>query len=173
MQRDELERIYEEHAACAAALFRRFAPGEADTRDLLQDWLVRIAKGVDSLEGVENERSFLLRIAYRMAVDWTRRNGARRRQQDRIAEESTGEFLREADPDREMLRRSLEESLEDLPTEQRLVVQLKLWDSLTFAQIGEVLGISPNTASSRYRYGLSKLQETLQPIYEELCLEAN
>jgi len=169
MQREELERIYDEHASCAAALFRRFASCESDVRDLLQDWLVKIAKGVDSVAAIENERAYLLRIAYRVGVDWSRRNGARQRQRDRIAEEMPREFLPQIDPDREMMRNSLEKSLATLPNEQRLVVQLKLWDSLTFNEIGEVLDISSNTASSRYRYGLSKLQETLQPLYNELC----
>jgi RNA polymerase sigma-70 factor (ECF subfamily) len=169
MQREELERIYDEHAACAAALFRRFVHCEADVRDLLQDWLVKIAKGVDSVAEIANERSYLLRIAYRVAVDGKRSSGAWQRQKDRASEESPREFLPEIDPDREMMRCSLETSLATLPVEQRLVVQLKLWDGLTFSEIGEVLDISSNTASSRYRYGLSKLRETLRPLYNELC----
>lgn len=173
MQREELERIYDEHAGSAAALFRRFSSCEADVRDLLQDWLVKIAKSVESLATVENERSYLLRIAYRVGVDWSRRKGARQRQRERIADEMPREFLPMVDPDREMMRESLESSLAKLPDEQRLVVQLKLWDSLTFSEIGEVLQISSNTASSRYRYGLSKLQETLQPLYKELYTETN
>ena len=79
-------------------------------------------------------------------------------------------FLKaEADPDRETIRISLEASLEKLPQEQQIVIQLKLWDSLTFSEIGEVLRISPDTASSRYRYGIAKLQEALQPLYQEFC----
>ena len=173
MQRDELERIYDEHAVCAAALFRRFAFCEADVRDLMQEWLIKIANGVDSMTGVEKERAFLLKIAYRVAVDWKRKVGARQRRRERFAEESPREFLPEVDPDRETMRKSLEVSLASLPQDQRVVVQLKLWDALSFSEIGEVLDISPNTASSRYRYGLSKLQEKLQPLYDELCVENN
>jgi RNA polymerase sigma-70 factor (ECF subfamily) len=47
-------------------------------------------------------------------------------------------------------------------------VHLKLWEEMTFAQIAEALEISPNTAASRYRYGLDKLQTLLRPLYEEL-----
>lgn len=170
MNKNELERIYEEHAACAASLFRRFTSCESDTRDLLQDWLIKIAKNVDSMEAVENERSYLLRIAYRTAVDWSRKSATRRKYNQSFAEESAGsEFKGETDPDREVLRISLEQSLVTLPPEQQMVVQLKLWDSMSFAEIGEILNISPNTASSRYRYGISRLRENLQPIYEELC----
>jgi len=48
------------------------------------------------------------------------------------------------------------------------VVHLKLWEDLTFEQIGVVLEISPNTAASRYRYGLDKLRAALRPLYEEI-----
>lgn len=170
MDREELERLYDEHAPCAAALFRRFANCEADVRDLLQDWMVRIVRKVDSLESVENERSFLLRIAYRQAVDWSRRAGSRKRRHEAVTTDAgRQEFHTQADPDRELLRRALEKSIRELPQEQQLVVQLKLWDALTFSEIGEVIGISQNTAASRYRYGISKLQEQLQPLYQEMC----
>jgi len=40
---------------------------------------------------------------------------------------------------------------------------MKIWNQLTFAEIGEALGISQNTAASRYRYGLGNLKKTLCP----------
>ena len=39
---------------------------------------------------------------------------------------------------------------------------------MTFAEIADALGIPANTAASRYRYGLDKLQAHLRPLYEEL-----
>jgi len=36
---------------------------------------------------------------------------------------------------------------------------------LTFAEIGQILDISPNTAASRYRYGLEKLRTILGESY--------
>jgi RNA polymerase sigma-70 factor (ECF subfamily) len=60
------------------------------------------------------------------------------------------------------------EALGDLPPEQRAVIHLKLWEELTFEQIAEALDIPPNTAASRYRYGLDKLRERLRPLYEEI-----
>ncbi|MGA2060208.1 MAG: sigma-70 family RNA polymerase sigma factor [Thermoguttaceae bacterium] len=55
----------------------------------------------------------------------------------------------------------LEQALQKLPEEQREVISLKIDGQLTFNQIAEVLGISINTAASRYRYALEKLRETL------------
>jgi RNA polymerase sigma-70 factor (ECF subfamily) len=51
----------------------------------------------------------------------------------------------------------IEAALNQLPGDQREVVVMKIWGALTFAQIGEALGIPLNTAASRYRYALSRL----------------
>jgi RNA polymerase sigma factor (sigma-70 family) len=51
--------------------------------------------------------------------------------------------------------------LQDLPTAQREVIVLKIWHKMTFAEIGSLLTISPNTAAGRYRYGLRKLKDRL------------
>lgn len=51
------------------------------------------------------------------------------------------------------------DALDGLPEEQREVVLLHALDGLTFREIGETLDIPPDTAASRYRYGIEKLRE--------------
>src|SRR6266542_4203783 len=50
-----------------------------------------------------------------------------------------------------------------LPHDQREVLVLKIWNELTFSEIAGALGISQNTAASRYRYALANLKKSLQP----------
>lgn len=57
---------------------------------------------------------------------------------------------------------SLERALAELPAEQREVLALKFEGGLTFDQIGLQLGISANTAASRYRYALEKLRRMME-----------
>jgi RNA polymerase sigma-70 factor, ECF subfamily len=56
----------------------------------------------------------------------------------------------------------LERALLALPAEQREVIVLKVDGELTFAQIAEVIGVSMNTAASRYRYALERLRKALE-----------
>ena len=53
-------------------------------------------------------------------------------------------------------------ALAALPRDQREAIVLKIWHEHTFDEIGELLGISPNTAAGRYRYGLQKLRGQLK-----------
>lgn len=100
MEQSELEQIYDEHARCAFALFLRFTHNESDARDLLQDWLVKISRGHDSLKEIKKPRSYVLRIAYRQAVDWKRRADVRRKTHAAAEHERVGPtFQSHPDPD--------------------------------------------------------------------------
>jgi RNA polymerase sigma-70 factor, ECF subfamily len=56
----------------------------------------------------------------------------------------------------------VERALQELPAEQREVVVMRIWGEMTFEEVASVLGISVNTAASRYRYALAKLREHLK-----------
>jgi RNA polymerase sigma-70 factor (ECF subfamily) len=73
-------------------------------------------------------------------------------------------FAPAASPDEQSFRDAVSGALAALPEEQRAVVHLKIWEDQTFAEIAETLGIPANTAASRYRYALDKLEGLLRPI---------
>ena len=55
----------------------------------------------------------------------------------------------------------LSKALNLLPEPQRIVLILKVISGLSFKQISSVVGIKMNTAASRYRYAIQKLQSAL------------
>jgi RNA polymerase sigma-70 factor, ECF subfamily len=164
----DLERLYDEHAQAMFAFLLNFTRNEADTRDLLQELFVRLAKRPELLEGVRDERAFLLRLAHNLAIDLIRRRGTRERQYEQLAGEAVPIFAPAPVADEDAFRAGLSAALGELPADQRAVVHLKLWEGLTFEQIAELLGIPLNTAASRYRYGLDKMRERLRPLYDEI-----
>jgi len=164
----EIERLYDGHAASLFAFLLNFTRDENDTRDVLQEIFVKIAQEPELLRGVRNERAFLIRFAHNLTIDLMRRRGARERTKENFAAETVSAFAPADDPDEGFFRAELSAALADLPEEQRAVVHLKLWEGLTFEGIAEALEIPPNTAASRYRYGLDKLRERLRPLYKEI-----
>lgn len=161
--------IYDRHASGLYGFLLSFSGGrEAEARDALQEVFVRLATRPDVLRGVRDERAFLLRVAYRLAVDAARRRGTRARHEERFGSERVPLFAPAADSDAAAYRAALDEALCELPAEQRAVVHLKLWEGLTFEAIAVALDIPANTAASRYRYGLDKLRARLRPVYEAL-----
>jgi RNA polymerase sigma-70 factor (ECF subfamily) len=164
----EIERLYDGHAPSLFAFLLNFTRDENDTRDLLQEIFVKIAREPGLLAKVQNERPFLIRLAHNLAIDLIRRRGTRERTKEGFAAEAISIFAPASDPDVNVFRQELAVALGELPEDQRAVAHLKLWEGLTFEEIAEALEISPNTAASRYRYGLDKLRERLRPLYNEI-----
>ena len=164
----DLRRIYDEHASALFAFLLNLTRSELESRELLQDLFLKLAARPGVFEGVREPRAWLIRMAHRLFLDGYRRRAARERLAVQLAGEAPPLFAASHDPDEQGFRASLSQALGELPEEQRAVVHLKLWEEMTFAEIAEALAISPNTAASRYRYGLDKLQALLRPLYEEL-----
>ena len=164
----DLEQLYDEHASALFAFLLNFTRNEADTRDIMQELFVKLARHPALLEGVRDERAFLLRLSHNAAIDWMRRSSTRDKNHEQLAADIGSAFASSADADEQAFRRALTEALWELPPEQRAVVHLKLWEGLTFEAIAEALDLPPNTAASRYRYGIDKLRQRLRPLYEEI-----
>jgi|SRR3954468_4440927 RNA polymerase sigma-70 factor (ECF subfamily) len=164
----DLERLYDVHGQALFAYLLNFIRHEEDTRDALQEVFFKLARNPEILQEARDERAFLIRLARNAAIDLMRRRSSRREHHEQFAAEKTPIFATGADPDEESFRLELSTALGELPPEQREVMHLKLWEGLTFEQIASVLDISPNTAASRYRYGLDKLRALLRPLYEEI-----
>ncbi len=164
----ELERLYDEHAQALFAFLLNLTRNEDQTRDVLQEVFVKLAREPKLLAGARDVRAFLLRLAHNAAVDLMRRRGARQKYHEQFGAEHLGIFAATTDPDEAVFRAGLIGALGQLPPDQRAVVHLKLWEGLTFERIAEALEIPPNTAASRYRYGLDKLRDLLRPLYEEI-----
>lgn len=141
-----------------------------DAEDILQDALVKLVKKLEANEfsgGQEAWMPYLYTTIRRLSIDLGRRDDRRRRREDLIGGEveldrREGEhpwFDSESSDDE--TRSLLESGLKELPAKFAEVIVMKIWGEKTFAEIGEALEISPNTAASRYRYGLEQLRKKL------------
>ena len=164
----DLQRLYDDHAQALFGFLLNFTRNEDDTRDLLQEIFIKLARQPDLIRRARDPRAFLLRLAHNAAIDLMRRRGAHDRAGERLTAEAVALFSSAPDSDAQAFRAALSAALNELPPDQRAVVHLKLWETLTFEQIADTLDISPNTAASRYRYGLDKLRERLRPLYDEI-----
>ena len=164
----DLRLLYDAHAGALFGFVLNLTRNEADTRDVLQEVFLKVARHPEQFAAVRDARAWLLRLAHHLAIDRLRRCRAGERALERVAAEALEIFATSSDPDEAAFRSALAGALLELPAEQRAVVHLKLWQDLTFVEIAETLDIPPNTAASRYRYGIDKLQALLRPLYEEL-----
>lgn len=145
----------------AAALTRH----QHDAEDAVQTALARLASHPSLLAGVECPWAYLLRMVRNEVLTILRR-GQRCTTSGNLSDLVTYCPVDEAQ--REESHRAVWLALRTLPPEQAEVVVLKIWEGMTFAEIGEVLGSSPNTAASRYQYAMIKLTKRLRKEQPEV-----
>lgn len=63
-------------------------------------------------------------------------------------------------------REALDAALEGLTDRHRMVIHLRLWDRLGFAEIGGRLGVSEDAARMLYGRALAKLRESMRPGHD-------
>lgn len=147
-----------------AALYDRFGPAlyrvaralvrsAEDAEDAVQEVFVGLVRARRGLPAVRDLRAYLFAALRRAAA---RRRAGREKPAPLDAVPAREPPAVETD---EAVR--LEKALALLPPGQREVIALKVDGGLTFAEIADLLGISPNTAASRYRYALEKLRAAL------------
>ena len=137
-----------------------WARSDADADDILQEALIRYWRHQRHLPGEPN--ALVVTSIRRAALDLGRQSDRRLRREQAVAADAdlVGWFEPPADERHAFLAKAVQE----LPPEQREVVVLHQWGGLTFEQVGEQIGISPNTAASRWRYALQNLKKTLGPV---------
>lgn len=149
---------------------RQQTRSQQDAEDVLQDAIVKLVEKIrndDFVGGPEAWQPYLYTAIRRLAIDLSRRDDRRKRREDAVGLE-TGEEHQEAfhpwfesESSDDETRIQLEDKLKELPGKFSEVIIMKIWGERTFAEIGEILGISQNTAASRYRYGLEALKKSL------------
>lgn len=153
-----LAELYDRYATPLFRVARVMLADHAEAEDAVQDVFVSLVRARQSLAGIENMSAYLFRALRRAAA----RRVQRRVKQRAALLEAAAQV---APPNAAAAPRCadrLERDLAALPPAQRQVIALKFDGGLTFAQIGQVLDVSMNTAASRYRYALRKLRAALE-----------
>ncbi len=136
---------------------------EDQAGDLAQETFVKALRSLEAFRGDSTFRTWLLAIArneFRAAY----RKGLRRKEQSletviQIADEGV-------DPEAEAVRDSeierIRRQMDALPDKQRMSVSLRLFDGLSFREIGHAIGSTEGAARVNFHHGIRKLREWLE-----------
>ena len=158
--REALGQIYCKYEALLLTVAAAILGDLASAEDVVHDVFVALAQSPDKVGLDGSLRHFL-------AVCVTNRARDRLRARRDVVSVDDVEFHVPEGQQPEAVATQQEElrlawsGLAQLPGEQREVVVLHLVAGLRFRQIAVTLGISINTAQSRYRYGMEKLRSLL------------
>ena len=137
---------------------RQFVRQLPDAEDIVQEAFVKFWRRNHNIEN----RALLYAAVRSIALDFIRRDKRRARREASAFAEAEPAIEPQFEWEDET-QSALAAAVGSLPHDQREVLVLKIWNELTFNEIAGALGISQNTAASRYRYALANLKKSLQP----------
>src|SRR5258707_4289300 len=164
----DTRREFEQRLAECGPLAYRVACGvlrnTADAEDVAQEAMLRAYRQFERLRDRNCFRAWLVRIAFRLALDRLR-SGKRREQRDTLWSQqehqprsATAEDLAASNE----FQAHLDNALADLPEKLRLVLLLAAMEGHTIDEIAALLGISTGTVKSRIFYARRQLAEKLR-----------
>jgi len=159
-ERAAFDQLVRRHQKSMWRIVRRYVRRDADAADVTQQAFVRAFKGLASFRGAASVRSWLFRIAINCALSWLRDH--RREQPAEIADDALtaapiGSSRLSDDQDSATLRAAIAK----LPPKQKLVLELRVFDDLSFKEVAELAECSENTAKVNFHYAVKRLRELL------------
>jgi RNA polymerase sigma-70 factor, ECF subfamily len=162
-----LEREFEERIADSSTLAFRVALGvlrrREDAEDVAQDAFLRARSAFAGIRDRERFRAWLVRTAFRLALDRLRGEKRRSRRQDAVALEAPAHAdSAETEAARAELRACVSEAVAGLPEKLRIVTVLAAIEEQDLASVARLLDLPEGTVKSRLHRARRLLAERLR-----------
>ena|SRR5882672_4015328 len=174
-ERSLSEAIVHERARLRGFIRRRVSD-PADAEDILQDVFYELIEAARLVKPIEEVGAWLFRVARNRIIDRFRKKRTESLEALSAVEREYApveDLLPAADggPEtayaRRLLLEELDEALDELPEEQRLVFVAHELEGRSFKELAAQTGVGLNTLLSRKRYAVLHLRARLQQIYDE------
>jgi RNA polymerase sigma-70 factor, ECF subfamily len=159
------EILFDRHADAAFSLAYRMCGRRSTAEDVVQEAFLSLWRSGSRYDRQRGSvRSWVLGVVHNRAIDVFRRD-ATRTGQDVNSEGIVERMPAPEDTERTVQRREdateVRTALNDLPADQRQVIELAYFGGFTHTQIASMLQLPAGTVKGRMRLGLTKLRVAL------------
>ncbi|MCG8422882.1 MAG: sigma-70 family RNA polymerase sigma factor [Proteobacteria bacterium] len=138
-------------------LAMRYLKNDADAADMVQKTFVRVFKSIARFRGDASFRTWLYRIAINLCLNHIRDH--RREQTVEIRDDAlTTAPLGASRMIREKEVQRVRDAIEQLPPKQRMVLELRVYDELSFREVAALASCSENAAKVNFHHAVKKLR---------------
>ena len=160
---EAMDELVDRHYGAAYRVARAVLRDDDVAMDATQETFLKAFRALDGFRGEARFRTWLVTIAANEARALLRRVGRRREQAlEAVAQVASGgpDPIAGAIVAEETER--VERILARLPEKQRLAVQLRTQEGLSFREVGKIIGSSEGAARVNYHHGIRRLREMLE-----------
>jgi len=175
---EKIGAVYKVERKRLLGYIKRRVPESIEAEDILQDVFYQLTLGFRDLKRIENLTAWIYKITDNRIIDNFRKKrplnisykeNIKAEDEDPLSLEEILPSLGTTPEDeelKELVWEIIEETLSELPKEQRSVFIANEFDELSFKEISEKTGVGINTLISRKRYAVLALRERLNEIYK-------
>jgi RNA polymerase sigma factor (sigma-70 family) len=177
---EKIGAVYIDERKRLLGYIRNRVPDRVEAEDILQDVFYQLTVGFRDIRRIETLTAWLYKVADNRITDLFRKKKPVRIAYSESAKEdddgplSLEEILPslgstpEDEEIKELIWETIEETLAELPEEQRDVFVKNEFEDMSFKEISEETGIGINTLISRKRYAVLALRQKLRELYNLL-----
>ncbi len=158
---------------------RKRVPVSEEPEDILQDVFYQLTVGFRDLDRIQNLTAWLYRVTDNRITDLFRRKrtvsfpvtsnaGANDDEPPTLEDILPALGTTPEDEEiKELIWNMIEETLDELPEEQRYAFVSNEFEDMSFSEMSRKTGIAVNTLISRKRYAVLALRENLRGLYKQ------
>ncbi len=158
--RNAFDLLVRRHQKGVWRMVRRYVRSDADAADVTQQVFVRAFRGLVAFRGAASVRSWLYRIAINCSLSWIRdhkREQPSELEDDHLVEPAAAPGKIASGQDGARLRAAIAQ----LPPKQKLVLELRVFDDLSFTEVAELADCTENPAKVNFHYAVKRLRDIL------------
>jgi RNA polymerase sigma-70 factor (ECF subfamily) len=157
--------IYERHSSAAFSLAYRIVGSRNGAEDVSQEAFLNIWRSGARYERTKGSvRTWVLGIVHHRAIDFLRRatvHSKRRASDEGMEERFEAPERTELEVARRDEAQTVRDAMDQLPSDQRQVIELAYFGGFTHTEIAEMLETPIGTIKGRMRLGLKKMSDRL------------
>jgi RNA polymerase sigma factor (sigma-70 family) len=177
---EKIGNVYRDERSRLLGYIRNRVPDKVEAEDILQDVFYQLTVGFRDIRRIETLTAWLYKVADNRITDlFRKKRPVKINYGDTALDDADGPLTLEeilpslgSTPEdeeiKEMIWEAIEETLSELPGEQKDVFVANEFEDLSFREISERTGTGVNTLISRKRYAVLALRENLSELYKLL-----
>ena len=177
---EKIGTVYKNERRRLLGYINKRIPASVEAEDILQDIFYQLTLGFRDIQRIENLTAWLYKVADNRIIDLFRKKrpvnfsyteNVKNDDDDPLSLEEILPSLGstpEDDEIKELIWDTIEDTLSELPEEQRSVFVENEFEERSFKEISEKTGIGINTLISRKRYAVLALRKRLNELYKLL-----
>lgn len=150
----------------------RLLNNKEEAEDAVQDVLIKAYQNIGQFKPQADFTSWLYKVAYHHCLNLLRRHKFQNQLRRLLRQDVTVRSAEQTVENR-LFSEPVSLALERLNAEDRNLLILRIFEDKSFAEIGEILGVSTATVRKRYERTRSKLKKAIERKEKQLWAKAN